>query len=273
MLDGINSPICWVGGKSLMAKRLIEMFPNHQCYVEVFGGAGWVLFKKPCPTRGGYREIYNDINGELVNMFRVFRDKPDAFCREMDQVLIARETFEAFIATDPERLDEVRRAVRFFYLVKASFAGRMQTFGMVTKGVTLRPNLTKLRGAMKEVRKRLENVLIENFDYKNLIEIYDREYTLFFLDPPYHGTKCYEFNFEDRDFEELKTAVAAIRGKFILTLGDNGYIRELFRDFHQVETTTRYSCSRESKSKGVKRPELIICNFDPNKEANWLKNN
>lgn len=273
MQDGTNSPICWVGGKSLMAKRLIEMFPEHTCYVEVFGGAGWVLFKKPCPTRGGYREIYNDINGELVNMFRVFRDKPDAFCREMDQVLVAREIFEAFIATDPDQLDEVRRAVRFFYLIKASFAGRMQTFGMSTKGSMLRPNLTKLRSSMRVVRKRLVNVLIENFNYKNLIEIYDRDYTLFFLDPPYHGTKCYDYNFEDRDFEELQDSLTGIKGKFILTLGDNEYIRDLFKDFHLVETSTRYTCSRAESSRGVGRAELIICNFNPDKEAKWLNNN
>jgi DNA adenine methylase len=262
-----------MGGKSLMAKRLIEMFPEHTCYVEVFGGAGWTLFKKPYPNRGKYREVYNDINGELVNMFRVLRDNPDGFCREMDLVLIARETFETFLDTDPEQLDEVRRAVRFFYLVKASFAGLQRSFGIHTQTGALKPNLRTIRKTAQDVRRRLENVLVEKMDYKNLIEIYDRDYTLFFLDPPYWRRKCYDFNFEDRDFEELRDAVAGIKGKFLLTLDASNFIKDLFKGFHQVETTTRYSCSREPNTRGVGRAELIICNFDPGKETKWLKNN
>jgi DNA adenine methylase len=71
----LNAPICWMGGKHRLRKEIIKRLPQHTCYVEVFGGAGWVLFgKDPSPV-----EVYNDIDGELVNFFRVVKTCHRAF--------------------------------------------------------------------------------------------------------------------------------------------------------------------------------------------------
>lgn len=65
----MNSPIPWLGGKRLLRKRVISLFPEHKCYVEVFGGGAWVLFgKEPSSV-----EVLNDIDGELINFYRIVK--------------------------------------------------------------------------------------------------------------------------------------------------------------------------------------------------------
>ena len=267
MQQGTNSPICWIGGKSLMAKRLIELFPPHRCYVEVFGGAGWVLFKKPYSIPN-YREVYNDINGELVNMFRAIRENPDGFCREMHLLLISREVFNEFLEKNPVKLSEIQRAVRLFFLVKASFAGRQKHFQIRTEGC-VGPNLTTIKKTASEAHKRLRNVLIENMDFRRLIPTYDRVYTLFYLDPPYWKWKGYDYNFEKQDYLDLRDVLRKIKGKFILSLDASQFIRGTFSEYNQREVITRYSCGKDPRSRGIDRTELVITNFDPKRSEKW----
>lgn len=116
----LRSPIKWVGGKSRLRKTIVSLFPeDHTCYVEPFGGGAWVLFAKPpSPV-----EVYNDIDGELVNFFRVLKEKPLEFIQSFKWALVSRETFYRLAQTDPSGLSDVQRAHRFFYLIMASWGG------------------------------------------------------------------------------------------------------------------------------------------------------
>ena len=90
----MDSFIAWVGGKKLLRKEIVSRFPEKfNRYVEVFGGAAWVLFYKEVSKN----EVYNDINGELVNLFRCVKYHPEAIEKELEFVLNSRETFEDFI--------------------------------------------------------------------------------------------------------------------------------------------------------------------------------
>jgi hypothetical protein len=109
--------IPWIGGKSGLADRIIPLFTPHHCYVEVFAGAGSILFRKP----ESRVEILNDINLELVTLYRVIKHHLDEFIRYLRWLLTAREEFERFKATDPATLTDVQRAVRFYYLMLNSF--------------------------------------------------------------------------------------------------------------------------------------------------------
>ena len=90
----MRSPIKWFGGKSALAERIVARMPPHVCYVEVFGGAAWVLFRK----ERSKSEIYNDLNGDLVNLFGVLRDRPHYFISRAAFLLRTREDFYRFRA-------------------------------------------------------------------------------------------------------------------------------------------------------------------------------
>ena len=115
----MNSFLAWIGGKRILAKTIISMMPEHHCYVEVFGGAGWVLFrKKPSGV-----EVWNDLNSDLVNLFRIVRNKLHVFKRRQYFLLSSREEYCAFqkaIKTG-EFKDDVDRAIAFYYCIKKLF--------------------------------------------------------------------------------------------------------------------------------------------------------
>ena len=104
----LNAPIKWVGGKFKLRKRIVELIPEHSCYVEVFGGAGWILFaKEPSDV-----EIWNDLESELVNFYRVIKERPEEFYETFEMTLVSREEFERCRYIDVEELDEIQRAHR-----------------------------------------------------------------------------------------------------------------------------------------------------------------
>ena len=115
----INSPFKWVGGKSRLRKSIIPLIPDHECYVEPFGGAAWVLFGKT-PSRV---EVLNDIDEELINFFRVVRHQPEDLIKSFDLELVSRSEFRRLGDTEPLSLSEVERAHRFYYLIMAGWGG------------------------------------------------------------------------------------------------------------------------------------------------------
>lgn len=108
--EKMNSFISWVGGKRLLRKKIIEQFPEeYGRYIEVFGGAGWVLFGKE--ERG--MEVYNDVNSSLVNLYRCVKYHPEALQKELDGIMMSREIFFDCIQ-DTRGLTDIQRAARFF---------------------------------------------------------------------------------------------------------------------------------------------------------------
>lgn len=180
----MNSFISWIGGKKLLRNKILSMFPEKGTfsrYVEVFGGAGWVLFAS---ERHAEMEVYNDINGNLVNLFRCVKYHPVALQKELDFILTSREQFfDAREQIKIRGLTDIQRAARFYLLVKESFGTDLQNFGMRAR------NLDKATDYLKVVSERLQNVVIENQDFQKIIKNHDRKNTLFYLDPPYTTQK------------------------------------------------------------------------------------
>ncbi|WP_434510109.1 DNA adenine methylase [Desulfitobacterium sp. AusDCA] len=255
----MNSPIKWMGGKFRLRKRIVGMLPqDHLCYVEVFGGAGWVLFSKN-PSKV---EVFNDINGELINFFKVIRNRPSEFIETCIYLLVSREIFDEYKNARLDSLSEVERAVRFYYLVHFSFGARMQSFIISPTGVKIA--LKTLEQEIKLTRERLLNTIIENRDFELLIKSYDRQSTLFYCDPPYYGLTGYRSqgsgNFTVEDHIRLRDALARTKGRFLLSINDHPDVRELYQGFNMVNVDVRYSVSRVDKSSLKK--ELLISNYD-----------
>jgi DNA adenine methylase len=96
----LNSPIKWVGGKSRLRKPILAMLPAHTCYVEPSAGAAWVLFAKP-PSDV---EVLNDLDQELVTLFRVVKEKPEQLIESFEWELVSRAEFERLADLDPTQL-------------------------------------------------------------------------------------------------------------------------------------------------------------------------
>ena len=87
-----RSFLSWMGGKSRLADTIIPLIPAHRCYVEVFAGAAWLLFKKP----ESKVEVINDINLDLVTLYRVVQNHLDEFVRYLRWILVSCEEFARF---------------------------------------------------------------------------------------------------------------------------------------------------------------------------------
>ena len=115
----LNSPFKWVGGKSRLRKPIIDLLPEHTCYVEPFSGAAWVLFGKP-PSQV---EILNDIDQELITFFRVIKSEPEKLIDSFELELVSRTEFERLADLNPKELSDIERAHRFYYLIMAGWGG------------------------------------------------------------------------------------------------------------------------------------------------------
>lgn len=109
----------WIGGKRRLADILIPRFPPHTCYVEVFAGAAALFFLRP-PAEV---EVLNDVNDDLVNLYRVVQHHPEEFIRQFKWALSSRQVFKWLSDTPPETLTDIQRASRFYYSSRTALAG------------------------------------------------------------------------------------------------------------------------------------------------------
>ncbi len=254
-----KSPLAWVGGKSQLADRIIARMPDHLAYCEVFAGAAWVLFKKP----ESKVEIINDINQELVTLYRCVKHHLPELVAHARWLLVARDEWDRFLNTPPDTLTDIQRAVRFYYLAKSAFGAKIkgQTWGVAASGGP-RLNLSRIEQDLGDAHARLSRVFIENKPYAEVLSRFDKPATLFYLDPPYWGCENYYGDgiFKRDDFTDLAQRLAKLKGKFIVSLNDTPGVREVFANFQIEKVTTRYSLSAKvNKTVG----EVLITNFKP----------
>lgn len=149
---------------------------------------------------------------------------------------------------------DIQRAARYFYQIKESFGCDIKSFATAPKP------WIKATDYLTEVRERLQRVVIKNLDFERLLKVYDRPDTLFYLDPPYHGTeKYYSAHFSHADHERLKSALESVKGKWLLSYNDDDYVRELYKGYHIEPISRRNQLS--AKDKGGEYRELIIRNW------------
>lgn len=250
----MNSFISWIGGKKLLRKKILEQFPDQESfdrYIEVFGGAGWLLFSR---DKHAQLEVFNDVNGELINLYRVVKYHPEAIQKELEWLLMSREQFFDELNRNTRGMTDIQRAARFFCLIKESFGADCRSFGVNSK------DMKKAVDYLREVSGRLNRVVIENHDFEQLIKTYDRPGALFYLDPPYYeAEKYYPDRFNPEDHERLQKCLRDLKGKFILSYNDCPQIRELYKGFAIIEVDRLDNLVNKIESRKYK--ELIIKNF------------
>lgn len=249
----------YLGGKFRLSKRIINKIEQiqHKIYAEPFVGMGGIFLRR---TQIPKAEIINDINGELVNLYRIVRRYPNTLYKETEFMFASRQEFERLLKTQPETLTDIERAARFLYLQNQAFGGKVtgQSFG-VSIDRPARFDFVKLNDRIRAVGERLASVTIERQDFETFIKRYDTKDTLFYLDPPYWGneTDYGKGVFTRADFERLRDCLTGIKGRFILSLNDTPQVKELFKNFTIEQTDVTYSIS---KTGCCNRSELIITN-------------
>ena len=256
----IRSPLSgWIGGKYRLCKRIVERIPEHTCYAEPFAGGAWVMLAKP-PEMSKV-EVLNDINRDVVNLYRVLQHHLEEFIRQFKWALTARAEFERQLRVEPDTLTDIQRAARFYYIQKLAFAGRIS--GTPSFAARLqRPsnlNLLRIEEELSQVHLRLARVAVENMNYPEFIKRYDRPETFYYIDPPYYGCEHYYGpGFSRDDFEKLRDMLVEAKSKWLLSINDVEPIRKLFAGYTMEPVQVRYSAGMSSKDQF---PELLIRNY------------
>lgn len=248
--------IPWIGGKRRLADMLIPRFPNHTCYVEVFaGGAALFFMRNPAEV-----EVINDVNGDLVNLYRVVKSHLEEFVRQFKWAISSRDVFKWLQDTPPETLTDIQRAARFYYLQHQAFGGRVsgQSWGTATTAPPV--NLLRIEESLSMAHLRLASAYVEHLDWAACIERYDRPHTLFYCDPPYWETEGYGVPFEWSEYERLAEVMGRLKGKAIVSLNDHPDIRRAFGSFQMEELEIDYTVGGGANA--ARRKELIIYSWD-----------
>ena len=223
------------GGKWKMAAIIISHFPAHRVYVEPFGGAASVLLQK----RRSYSEVYNDLDSEIVNLFRMVRERPHELARALSLTPFARQEYAESFGFSDDPMEAARRTViRSFMGFGSNAINRAVRSGF--RANSNRSGTTPAHDWANYVRnfgfliRRLRGVVIENRPALETIRQHDGPDTLFYLDPPYvHSTRAlaimhadhgYSHEMTDSDHENLATALIGIQGMAVLS----GYSSELY---------------------------------------------
>ncbi|KLU28126.1 restriction endonuclease subunit M [Caballeronia mineralivorans PML1(12)] len=252
-----NPIIPWIGGKRRLADHLIPRFPKHECYVEVFAGGAALYFLRPPAAV----EVINDINGDLINLYRVVQHHLEEFVRQFKWALTSRQVFKWLQDTPPETLTDIQRAARFYYLQQNCFGAKIesQTFGTAT---TTPPglNLLRLEETLSGAHLRLAATFIERLDWKACIDRYDWPHTLFYLDPPYWDTEGYSVPFEYAEYVAMAARLRTLKGRAIVSLNDHPDIRRAFDGFHIETVDIKYTVGGGGRE--AARKEVIIFSWN-----------
>jgi DNA adenine methylase len=261
----MNSPFPWPGGKRALQKTLLSLVPEHKIYAEVFAGSAKLLFAKEPANL----EVMNDLNGDVINFFRVAKHRPSELAERLQLDCIHAGRFRELRA-GADTTSEIDRALRFAYLVWYSFGAKGQHFASSSaKSPKAKRPLGRVCDLLRATAKRLSAVLIEQRDFAEIIERYDSAETFFYLDPPYVAFQPngrYQPLAKERRVE-MFAQLGKIKGRFLMSFDDHAEIRALARKhgFKTRKVGVVYTICGAATRKTS--PELLIANYAINAAA------
>lgn len=253
----------YVGGKTNLSGWITGQLPDHEVYVEPFGGAAAILLNK---NRSNV-EVYNDLDGDIVQFFEVARDRPDELEEWVRRTPFSEELHEEYVRAfyNGERPDDaIERAGRFMFLRYTQFAGKYEGpsgFKRDTPRSAAGESSSWANAPEKiqDVCERLQGVSIQHADYRDVIERYDGPTTVFYCDPPYLD-KEHTYRVDDFEHAELADALAGIEGYAMVSYTDRP--DGLYPDWNAVTRQHGHDAgNRTGHTKEV--TERLLCNFDP----------
>ncbi|HLL78776.1 MAG TPA: DNA adenine methylase [Ktedonobacteraceae bacterium] len=265
----------WYGGKYSHLDWLLPLLPQATHYCEPFGGSAAVLLnREPSPV-----ETYNDIDGEVVNFFRVLRTQKDALIEAIGLTPFSREEFELAISQPEQDISELERARRFFVRARQVRSGLAQTASsgrwancLLTSRAGMGGAVSRWLGSVEglsEIVQRLLRIQIENAPAVEVIKRYDSEQTLFYCDPPYpHNSrgdsKAYAYEMTDGQHRELARILHKVKGKVALSSYHCDLMDELYGDWRFVEADPK-NCHTVKQL----RTEVLWVNYEIEGASQW----
>lgn len=262
----------WYGGKYSHLNWLLPLLPKTQHYCEPFGGSAAVLLnRKPSNV-----ETYNDLDGELVNFFRVLREQKELLIEAIGLTPFSREEFEIAISPLTSEISDFERARRFFVRARQVRTGLAQK---ASSGRWAHCKLTSRAGmagavsrwlgsveGLSEIVQRLLRIQIEHDRAINIIKRYDSEDTLFYCDPPYpHDSRgdsqAYAYEMTDEQHRELADVLHNIKGKVAISGYKCALMNELYSDWKVIQAPEKTCHS----TKGLRTEQLWV-NYELNDE-------
>lgn len=236
----------YFGGKWRIAKWVIANFPPHRVYCEPFAGAASVLLQK---TRS-YAEILNDMDGRIVNLFKIVRDRGDELARAIELTPFARAEYYAAHNPSPDPFENARQTVILSFMGHGSDSLRpRRKSGFRAKSYSNRvPAAHDWRnypGCLPAIVERLRGVQIESMDALDCFTKFDGPDRLFYCDPPYplstrslnaHDRGGYQCEMTDEQHAAFLTAARAVQGFCIISGYDCPLYRDLLGDWRSVST-------------------------------------
>lgn len=253
-----NPIVPWMGGKRKLASHLIPKFPEHSCYVELFCGGAALYFLKPEQAKV---EVINDVDGELINLYRVVQNHLEEFIKQFKWALTSRTLFNWLKEAYCPGLTDIQRAARFYYLQQHAFGAKRvgQNFGYATTGRPI--NLCRIEENLSEAHIRLAGTYVEHLPWQDCFKRYDREHTFFYADPPYYDTAGYGLDFGYEQYVALANKMRIAKGKVMISLNDHAEMRDVFKDFKIESLNIKYSLTSKASAKSKVSKEIVICNF------------
>lgn len=265
----------WYGGKFSHLDWLLPLLPKTTHFCEPFGGSAAVLInREPSPV-----ETYNDLDGEVVNFFRVLRDQKERLIEVIGLTPFSREEFELAISQPTQDTSDLERARRFFVRARQVRTGLAQTASsgrwancLLTSRAGMAGAVSRWLGSVEdlsEIVQRLLRVQIEHAPAIEVIQRYDSKETLYYIDPPYPhdsrgDSKAYAYEMTDEQHRELASVLHSVNGKVALSSYHCSLMDELYSDWHYIEAPMK-NCHSIKKP----RQEVLWVNYDLEEVGEW----
>lgn len=247
-MNAVTRPLVrYHGGKWMLASWIISHFPPHRVYVEPFGGGGSVLLRKP----RSYAEVYNDLDSEIVNLFRVARDQGEELQRRLHLTPFARDELLAAYESSDDPIERARHTVvrAFMGFASAAVCGEVTGFRANSNigGTTPAHDWQNFPEAFAVIIERLRCIVIENKYATDIMQQHDASDTLHYCDPPYvHSTrsdktrnsntkKSYKFELYDNEHRDLAEFLHGLHGMVIVSGYPSALYGEIYHDWQRVE--------------------------------------
>ncbi len=264
----MRSIITYYGGKGYSWRRIVPHFPPHHTYAEPFGGSAAVLLNKPpSPV-----EVYNDIDSNVVTIFRVLRDRPIDLKQALELTPYSREEYVRCLGP-LDGLDDVEKARRLIVRYRQVFGGKGQTATPGRWGYAVTKSsrgmasvvsqwLSAIDEILPAIAERFRMVQIENLPWQDVVAKYDTPETLFYCDPPYmlstrnsHGEYAYEMTLDEH--RELAEVLNNVKGRVVLSGYASPEYDEWYAGWERIEFEATLRARPDRGRSRDKRTEVL----------------
>lgn len=243
-----------IGSKVSLLRDIISVIPPHKTYVEAFAGGGSIFWNKE-PAE---KSVLNDLDKDVIQSYKDIKKVPlSADLTSLDNKPIA--SVQAFVDKVNSKSSPRDRLLKIYKVSKGTFNSKGE--GKLYKNVPI----SIVAKNLQKYKDLLKHTTITNKDYEKVVREYDSPDTFFLLDPPYEES---EVLYKDGviDYEKMRDLLKSLKGKFLLTINDSKYIRDVFKGFNQKKVSvSNVSNSPYLETKG--RKELFISNYPLTKQG------